>query len=200
MISPHISYCKYSLALTDLLTNCQSSVFYSFSSWFPSHMHTLHLIDSIFTSGLVRASPSLLGLASPLCVPVQTMSQSDRWTGPVPWKLEQYSRDVTMHIQTRPWGSKGEKGDVQITAAVNLITVFLSCLSICLATCLPKAVPALMFGVQKTRRCFEFLDPVFSSADLTSIRVTSCWFSWPTVWVKSVRWAQWPSGGLNLTF
>lgn len=149
MISPHISYCKYSLALTDLLTNCQSSVFYSFSSWFPSHMHTLHLIDSIFTSGLVRASPSLLGLASPLCVPVQTMSQSDRWTGPVPWKLEQYSRDVTMHIQTRPWGSKGEKGDVQITAAVNLITVFLSCLSICLATCLPKAVPALMFGVKK---------------------------------------------------
>lgn len=112
-------------------------------------MHTLHLIDSIFTSGLVRASPSLLGLASPLCVLVQTMSQSDRWTGPVPWKLEQYSRDVTMHIQTRPWGSKGEKGDVQITAAVNLITVYLSCLSICLATCLPKAVPALTFGVKK---------------------------------------------------
>ena len=167
-------------------------------------MHTLHLIDSIFTSGLVWASPSYWDWLLLSAFPVQTMSQSDRWTGPVPWKLEQYSRDVTMHIQIRPWGSKGEKGDVQITAAVNLITVYLSCLVFLSGYLPPKGRPCFHVRCQKKTKRVGALNS-WIQCFLLLISQRSEWrvvirFLLLAVWIKSVRWAQWPSGGLNLTF
>ena len=137
-------------------------------------MHTLHLIDSIFTSGLVWASPSLLGLASPLCV------QCRRWVSPTgdgsdSVKTGAILRDVTMHRDTtmRVKGWKGRHSDHSCSESDNRVSV----LSVYLSGYLPP----------KGRSCF----------DVRRRKRGGALNTWILCLLLISQWSQWRvSGGL----
>lgn len=103
----------------------------SFSSWFASHVHILHHLDSMFTSAPARATtPTQTGSAPSRSCVFAPVSLKKKKTGAMP-------RDVAMHrgANMRPKGRSGGHSDhsrsESDTPQARLIVPH------CLASCLP---------------------------------------------------------------
>lgn len=119
-------------------------------------------------------------------------------TGPPLWKLEQYSRDVTMHRDTnmRVKGWKGRRSDHSCSESDNRVSV----LSVYLSGYPPP----------KGLSCFNVrckLVAALWKPGILCLLLNSLWSQRrvsrglsPTVWIKWTLKAPWPSGGPNLTF
>ena len=148
--------------------------------------------------------PLLLGLASPLCVSGaddesvrQVNGSGSVKTGAILKRCNDAYTDTTMRVK----GWKGRRSDHSCSESDNRVSV-LSCLSVWLPA--SQRPPLLSCSVSKKNQNALVLwipgSSVFFCLSHNDQSDELLRFLLLAVWIKSVRWAQWPSGGLNFTF